>query len=168
MKVEHTSGVRSAAAALGDDDVVSTNAKRSTVKRNHDFVDLVSPPRRKEKRPIDFIDLVTDDDDTPPRPKKRAADVIDDTPHKRQKQKQQILVKECMICCEEIPAFGFPEAPHYDGEKCASSVCFSCWELHLEIEVESKKWNDIKCPECGKLIIEEELKMLALQDTYAS
>jgi len=76
-------------------------------------------------------------------------------------------VKECIICCEELPTYHFPgEAPHKPGQECNSSVCFSCFEQHLQNEVDSKKWNEIKCPECAQVLEEQEIKALALEATY--
>ena len=76
-------------------------------------------------------------------------------------------VKECIICCEEYPTYHFPgETPHKPGQECKSSVCFSCFEQHLQNEVDSKKWSEIKCPECAQVLEEGEIKTLALKTTY--
>ncbi|KAI7537426.1 hypothetical protein KC343_g18055, partial [Hortaea werneckii] len=45
--------------------------------------------------------------------------------------------KECIICCEEYPIGSFPDSPHLPNGKCESSVCRTCFEQHLQNEVET-------------------------------
>ena len=74
--------------------------------------------------------------------------------------------RECIICCEEHPVNSFPESPHLPNGKCENSVCHTCFEQHLQNEVENKKWNEVQCPECSQGLEEPEIRQLALQRTY--
>ena len=74
--------------------------------------------------------------------------------------------RECIICCEEYPVNSFPESPHLANGNCQSSVCRTCFEQHLQNEVENKRWNEVGCPECSQGLEEPEMKRLALQSTY--
>ncbi|RMY61537.1 hypothetical protein D0863_11238 [Hortaea werneckii] len=74
--------------------------------------------------------------------------------------------KECIICCEEYPVSSFPESPHLPNGKCHSNVCRTCFEQHLQNEVENKRWNEVGCPECSQGLNEPDMRKLALQSTY--
>ncbi|KAI7284794.1 hypothetical protein KC345_g2044 [Hortaea werneckii] len=132
--------------------VLPDNAKSST------------PKKRKVPEP-EVIVLET----TPsPAPKKRKQ-----SPSGRQSKSKTIKrkplpppPKECIICCEEYPVGSFPESPHLPNGKCHSNVCRTCFEQHLQNEVENKRWNEVGCPECSQGLEEPEIRKLALQSTY--
>lgn len=157
---------------------VTTNLKKAgltpTAFHSLQTAKHADPAALTKKRPIETIGLSTDDEGTPPpRWKKRTAFLIGDATkpvRKRQKQREAQVpeLKECILCCEELQRIRFPVAPHHNASDCHGNVCFSCWELHLEHEVKSSSWNNIKCPECATVLIEEEVKVLALKDSYMS
>ncbi|KAK5118180.1 hypothetical protein LTR85_008160 [Meristemomyces frigidus] len=99
-----------------------------------------------------------------PSSKKRPLELTDDEHQAPQPKKQRPTKKECIICCEERSNSHFPAL--CDGPECAHEVCSRCWRKHLAAETESKAWNDIKCPECTKVLQDAEIEVLASEKTY--
>lgn len=117
----------------------------------------------------DPFDLSSDNDVTfvksvkIPSNRKRTLDLDEDARNAPQPKKRKIT-KECIICCEERSLSHFPTL--CDGPECEHSVCSRCWRKHLAAETESKLWNDIKCPECRKVLQDAEIQVLASEKTY--
>lgn len=113
------------------------------------------------------VDCDSAPDETPRKRRKQAGSTKAQDPLARSKSSRPSpSSKECLICCEEYPSRIFPSAPHSANAKCQGNICFACYETHLDHEVNSKRWNEVKCPECTQVLQETEIKTMALDETY--
>ncbi|KAF2483139.1 hypothetical protein BDY17DRAFT_141897 [Neohortaea acidophila] len=77
--------------------------------------------------------------------------------------------RECGTCCNDVAVNRFPKEPHPGASWMhGRSVCFDCWQRHLDAEVEEKSWDAVKCSQCDQTLREPEIKKLALPGTYAA
>jgi hypothetical protein len=75
--------------------------------------------------------------------------------------------KECAVCFELVARTSFPDTTHSDHREHGSDVCLSCWNLHIESEIRSKNFEGISCLQCSHKLVEEEVRRLANENTYA-
>ncbi|CAK4030378.1 Hypothetical predicted protein [Lecanosticta acicola] len=68
--------------------------------------------------------------------------------------------RECAICAEDTAINRFPRAPHENANTHDRGVCFKCWERHLHSEIETRKWNELSCPQCGQILQCHEIEKL--------
>ncbi|KAH8804543.1 hypothetical protein F5884DRAFT_754151 [Xylogone sp. PMI_703] len=73
---------------------------------------------------------------------------------------------ECMICVEPFTAVSRPE---FISIACMHepSVCSGCISRSIKSELESRMWNQIKCPECQTALIYDDIQRLADPETFA-
>lgn len=78
--------------------------------------------------------------------------------------------RECMMCCEEKVGGSFPSwtgrhaANHHD--RSPGEVCFACWEIYLQMQIEATSTDKIKCAECNVLLAEADIRHLVGRTTY--
>lgn len=78
--------------------------------------------------------------------------------------------RECMMCCEEKVGGSFPSwtgrhaANHHDTSP--GEVCFACWEIYLQMQIEATSTDKIKCAECNVLLAEADIRHLVGRTTY--
>lgn len=83
--------------------------------------------------------------------------------------KRKLERRECGTCCNDVAVNRFPKEPHPGARWVhGRSVCFDCWQLHLEAEVQAKSWDVVKCSQCDHTLREPEIKKLASPATYAA
>ena len=75
--------------------------------------------------------------------------------------------KECTVYLEVVAETSFPAIDHADGEQHSSDVCLACWDQHIESEIQSKSFEGISCLQCPQKLVEEEVRQLAKEKTYA-
>jgi len=75
--------------------------------------------------------------------------------------------KECTVCFEVVAKTAFPSIDHADGAKHSSDVCLGCWDQHIESEIQSKSFEGISCLQCPQRLVEDEVRQLAKERTYA-
>lgn len=73
----------------------------------------------------------------------------------------------CIICTEDITPSVSP--PAWITKECAHppSICVPCLAKCIRTDLDSKIWNQIKCPECNIPLIYDDVKRLADPDTFA-
>jgi hypothetical protein len=73
----------------------------------------------------------------------------------------------CIICTEDFSST--TRQPRWISSSCLHhpSVCYGCVEKSIKIDLDSKIWNQIKCPECGITLIYDDIRRLADPDTFA-
>lgn len=75
-----------------------------------------------------------------------------------------------MMCCEEKVGGKFPSwtgrhaANHHDTS--SGEVCFACWEIYLQMQIEATSTDKIKCAECNVLLAEADIRHLVGRTTY--
>lgn len=75
--------------------------------------------------------------------------------------------KECTVCLEVVAKTSFPAINHADGAEHSSDVCLGCWDQHIESEIQSKSFECISCLQCPQRLVEDEVRQLAKERTYA-
>ncbi|EMF09551.1 uncharacterized protein SEPMUDRAFT_92347 [Sphaerulina musiva SO2202] len=74
------------------------------------------------------------------------------------------------MCCEEKVGGSFPSwtgrhaANHHDTSP--GEVCFACWEIYLQMQIEATSTDKIKCAECNVLLAEADIRHLVGRTTY--
>ncbi|KAL4999178.1 hypothetical protein BDV10DRAFT_58729 [Aspergillus recurvatus] len=73
----------------------------------------------------------------------------------------------CIICLEPFSADGV-KAPDTLSIACQHppSVCYICLSKSIKHDLETKFWDEIKCPECQALFIDEDIKRFADEETF--
>ncbi|PMD43841.1 hypothetical protein L207DRAFT_266620 [Hyaloscypha variabilis F] len=73
----------------------------------------------------------------------------------------------CIICTEDFTGDVWP--PALISMHCLHppSVCCVCLEKYIKNELDSKIWNQIKCPECPIQLVYEDIKRLADEETFS-
>lgn len=79
----------------------------------------------------------------------------------------EIGPRSCIICTDDFSAWLKP--PSWITISCAHepSVCCGCMAKCIKTDLESKIWNQIKCPECKTLLVYEDIQRLADPETFA-
>ncbi|KAL4946806.1 hypothetical protein BDV06DRAFT_635 [Aspergillus oleicola] len=73
----------------------------------------------------------------------------------------------CIICLEPFSADGV-RAPDTLSIACqhTPSVCYICLAKSIKHDLETKFWDEIKCPECNTLFIHDDVKRFADEETF--
>ncbi|KAL4925104.1 E3 ubiquitin-protein ligase [Aspergillus undulatus] len=83
------------------------------------------------------------------------------------KQKAADRPTVCIICLEPFSADGV-RAPDTLSIACqhTPSVCYICLSKSIKHDLETKFWDEIKCPECNTLFIHDDVKRFADEETF--
>ncbi|KAI9374733.1 hypothetical protein BJX61DRAFT_264988 [Aspergillus egyptiacus] len=73
----------------------------------------------------------------------------------------------CIICLESFS--NSVKAPEFVSAACrhAPRVCLGCLAKSIKHDLETRFWDEIKCPECQALLIHEDIKRFADKETFA-
>ncbi|KAL3433680.1 hypothetical protein BDV09DRAFT_196483 [Aspergillus tetrazonus] len=73
----------------------------------------------------------------------------------------------CIICLEPFSADGV-KAPDTLSIACqhTPSICYICLSKSIKHDLETKFWDEIKCPQCQTLFIHEDIKRFADEETF--
>ena len=73
----------------------------------------------------------------------------------------------CVVCAEDFSPSRRP--PSWISKTCQHqpSTCMKCVARCISNDLDSKIWNQIKCPECDATLIYEDIKRLADPHTFA-
>jgi hypothetical protein len=82
-------------------------------------------------------------------------------------QTNLLLFASCTVCTEEFSATIM--APTWISQNCLhpATVCCDCLARCIKIDLDSKIWNQIKCPECSILLIYDDIRRLADPETFS-
>jgi hypothetical protein len=110
------------------------------------------PPERKTTRSVALprpVHKTTRPVDLPP-----SVDKNNGPPH-----------KECTVCLDTLSKSLFPESLH--AEQHDSDVCSSCYDEHIEAELDNKGPHLIGCPQCSQTLTEPEVcKLMQRTETH--
>lgn len=72
----------------------------------------------------------------------------------------------CIVCTEEFSGTTIP--PKWISQNCVHppTVCSDCLVKCIKSDLDTKVWNQIKCPECGILLIYDDIRQLADRETF--
>ena len=80
---------------------------------------------------------------------------------------QQPRYRACDVCGDRIPEQQFPKTP--PSRNCVHEVrtCLPCTLKWIEMSIESKGWDQSKCPECKEVLTYADMKLLATPELFA-
>ncbi|KAK3677863.1 hypothetical protein LTR78_001958 [Recurvomyces mirabilis] len=69
--------------------------------------------------------------------------------------------KKCTSCERMLPLVQFPKHPQ--DSKCTHNreTCRRCWHQWVEVQVNSKRFDQVKCAQCDNALDQHEIKALA-------
>ncbi|TIA27546.1 hypothetical protein D6C79_10609 [Aureobasidium pullulans] len=77
----------------------------------------------------------------------------------------------CEVCGEDKYTNSFPNATqvssHDHEHDHEHDVCHECFAMHLDVEVDSKMWDQVSCPQCSSLLQQHEIQTLATPECFA-
>ncbi|KAL4806762.1 hypothetical protein BDV18DRAFT_138163 [Aspergillus unguis] len=75
---------------------------------------------------------------------------------------------EACIICLELFAHDGVKAPDKLSQACLhpSSVCYACLAKSIKNDLETRFWDEIRCPECKTLFIHEDIRRFADDETF--
>ncbi|KAF5876970.1 putative ring finger protein [Botrytis fragariae] len=76
-------------------------------------------------------------------------------------------LKECSICAEDLVLANFS---HQISAQCTHdpTCCSSCLSRSIGVQIGSKEWNQIRCPECAVLLSFDNVKFFASEADFIS
>ncbi|TGO53001.1 hypothetical protein BOTNAR_0307g00180 [Botryotinia narcissicola] len=77
----------------------------------------------------------------------------------------QPQLKECSICAEDLMLANFPRQV---SAECTHdpTCCSSCLSRSIGVQIESKEWDQITCPECAALLSFDNVKLFASETDF--
>ncbi|THW86712.1 hypothetical protein D6D15_07189 [Aureobasidium pullulans] len=73
----------------------------------------------------------------------------------------------CEVCGEDKSTNSFPNATQVSSHDHEHDVCHECFAMHLDVEVDSKMWDQVSCPQCPSLLQQHEIQNLATPECFA-
>ncbi|KAK0634381.1 hypothetical protein B0T17DRAFT_481281 [Bombardia bombarda] len=73
--------------------------------------------------------------------------------------------RECIICADSKDVGMFPGAAVTNTCDHPPSTCLDCIAISIKSDIESKLWNEIKCPECGTYLQYDDVQRFANSET---
>ncbi|THX95683.1 hypothetical protein D6D02_07434 [Aureobasidium pullulans] len=73
----------------------------------------------------------------------------------------------CEVCGEDESTNSFPNATQVSFHDHEHDVCHECFAMHLDVEVDSKMWDQVSCPQCPSLLQQHEIQNLATPECFA-
>jgi hypothetical protein len=80
-------------------------------------------------------------------PASKRHDPSDDSPTPLSSHEDAPSTRTRLVCDETKPNYiGFPEIPHVSEHGHGNDICYECYRLHLDAEVDNKMWDQVSCP----------------------
>jgi hypothetical protein len=99
-------------------------------------------------------------------PASKRHDPSSDGPTPLSSHDNTVPTRICLVCDETKPTYtGFPKIPHVSEHGHGNDVCYTCYRLHLDAEVDNKMWDQVSCPQCPLLLKKIEIWALATVET---
>ena len=74
--------------------------------------------------------------------------------------------QDCVICTETLPLSQFPEAGVTESCSHESNTCLECVNRHIQSQLESRMWDQLKCPECPAILRYADIREYATEATF--
>ncbi|CAD0110920.1 unnamed protein product [Aureobasidium uvarum] len=75
--------------------------------------------------------------------------------------------RTCLVCDAEKGINQFPSQKRVSSHEHDQNVCRPCYLSHLEIEIDSKNWDEVACPECPTALTFTEVKDMTTAQNFA-
>lgn len=72
-----------------------------------------------------------------------------------------VLIRTCLVCDELKLLTRFPTVSHVSSHNHDNDVCNECYAQHLEVQVDTKMWDQITCPQCPATLQKDDINILA-------
>ncbi|KAI4721530.1 hypothetical protein E4T48_02122 [Aureobasidium sp. EXF-10727] len=82
-------------------------------------------------------------------------------------RKKQLRKRTCLVCDVEKGINQFPSPKKVSSHEHDQNVCRHCYLGHLKIEISSKNWDDVACPECPIALTYKEVKDMTTTENFA-
>ncbi|KAK6437243.1 hypothetical protein LTR95_006557 [Oleoguttula sp. CCFEE 5521] len=132
----------------------------------HSSPEAISTPGDMDHQTLEVIEHPTTCPTPPATVKRKRTRNVDAEVRQQSRKRSRIGVKECIVCTNETLRARIPKLPHADADQHTSDVCFTGWKLHLNGQVATKGFDNIKCPQCTHLLDDKEVRKLAKGSTY--
>ncbi|CAC9889926.1 unnamed protein product [Aureobasidium pullulans] len=109
------------------------------------------------------------DDNTPlePPPKRRTSTPLGHNRIVAPALPSAATPRMCEVCGEDKSINSFPNATQVSSHDHQHDVCHECFAMHLDVEVDSKMWDQVSCPQCPSLLQQHEIQNLATPECFA-
>ncbi|KEQ68764.1 hypothetical protein M436DRAFT_57838 [Aureobasidium namibiae CBS 147.97] len=75
--------------------------------------------------------------------------------------------RTCVVCDDTKHQDEFPSTEEVSSHRHGADVCRDCYINHIEVEIDSKQWNEVACPECMTTLSFHEVKSLTNDESFA-
>ncbi|KAH0264305.1 hypothetical protein KCU91_g12141, partial [Aureobasidium melanogenum] len=102
--------------------------------------------------------------ETTKRPAEDVADSSED--ESRPPRKKHLPKRTCLVCDVEKGINQFPSSKRVSSHDHGSNVCRPCFLRHVEVEIDSKNWDQVACPECEIVLEYNEVKKMTSAEKF--
>ncbi|CAD0084675.1 unnamed protein product [Aureobasidium vineae] len=87
--------------------------------------------------------------------------------HTKPRKKKRCRKPTCVVCDTKKYFNQFPSQAKVSSHDHGANVCRPCYTSHLEVEIDSKNWEDVACPECPVKLTYQEFENMAAPEDFA-
>jgi hypothetical protein len=98
---------------------------------------------------------------TSKRSKRPAEETASSEGHANPPKKKQCRKPTCVVCGTKKYFNQFPGQVKVNSHEHGANVCRSCYVSHLKVEIDSKTWDEVACPECPVRLTYNEVENMA-------
>jgi len=73
--------------------------------------------------------------------------------------------RECIVCTDSKDISQFPEAAVTKACKHLPTTCLECVATSIRSDLNSRLWNEIRCPECAEFLQYDDVERFADEET---
>ncbi|KAG9747735.1 hypothetical protein KCU73_g7274, partial [Aureobasidium melanogenum] len=82
-------------------------------------------------------------------------------------KKKQCRKRICLVCDTKKHFSQFPSHTKVSSHDHGANVCRPCYFSHLEVEIDSKSWDEVACPECPIKLTYQEVEHMTNAENFA-
>lgn len=82
-------------------------------------------------------------------------------------KKKQCRKRTCVVCDTKKHFSQFPSQTKVSSHDHGANVCRPCYFSHLEVEIDSKNWDEVACPECPIKLTYQEVEHMTNAENFA-
>lgn len=98
---------------------------------------------------------------------KRRASIPPVEPVEPPKKKRVLSRRTCTVCDTNKGSNQFPSSTKVSSHDHEANVCRACYMVHIQVEIDSKMWDQVACPECAVLLGYEEVKNMTNAEDFS-
>ncbi|THW95736.1 hypothetical protein D6D15_01245 [Aureobasidium pullulans] len=83
------------------------------------------------------------------------------------KKKRVLSRRTCTVCDTNKGSNQFPSSTKVSSHDHGANVCRACYMIHIQVEIDSKMWDQVACPECAVLLGYEEVKNMTNAEDFS-